>query len=45
MSLRGARFAESDLSGVVMRGVEAARMDIDAPWLRTAATCGSTAST
>ena len=33
VDLRGARVAESDLSGVVMRGVEVARMDIDAPWL------------
>jgi DinB superfamily/Pentapeptide repeats (8 copies) len=32
-NLRGARFAESDLSGVVMRGVEMAQVDIDAPWL------------
>ena len=32
-NLRGARFAESDLSGVVMRGVEFAQVDIDAPWL------------
>ncbi|HVQ88384.1 MAG TPA: DinB family protein [Actinomycetes bacterium] len=31
--LRGARFVESDLSDVVMRGVEIAGMDIDAPWL------------
>ncbi|HST48558.1 DinB family protein [Jatrophihabitans sp.] len=31
--LRGARFAECDLSDVVMRGVEIAGMDIDAPWL------------
>jgi hypothetical protein len=31
--LRGARFAECDLSGVVMRGVEVSGMDIDAPWL------------
>jgi DinB family protein len=31
--LRGARFVECDLSGVVMRGVEVAGMDIDAPWL------------
>lgn len=31
--LRGARFVESDLSGVVMRGVEISGMDIDAPWL------------
>ena len=32
-NLRGARFAECDLSDVVMRGVEIAGMDIDAPWL------------
>jgi uncharacterized damage-inducible protein DinB len=32
-NLRGARFVESDLSEVVMRGVEVARADIDAPWL------------
>ena len=32
-NLRGARFVEADLSGVVMRGVEVARADIDAPWL------------
>jgi len=32
-NLRGARFAESDLSGVVMRGVEVSGMDVDAPWL------------
>lgn len=31
--LRGARFVECDLSQVVMRGVEIAGMDIDAPWL------------
>jgi hypothetical protein len=31
--LRGARFVECDLSGVVMRGVEISGMDIDAPWL------------
>src|SRR4249919_999205 len=31
--LRGARFVESDLSDVVMRGVEVSGMDIDAPWL------------
>jgi hypothetical protein len=31
--LRGARFVECDLSGAVMRGVEVAGMDIDAPWL------------
>ena len=33
VDLRGARFAESDLSGVVMRGVELAGADLDAPWL------------
>lgn len=33
VDLRGARFVESDLSGVVMRGVEVAGADIDAPWL------------
>ncbi|HET9419671.1 MAG TPA: DinB family protein [Nocardioides sp.] len=32
-NLRGARFVESDLSGVVMRGVEVSGADIDAPWL------------
>jgi hypothetical protein len=31
--LRDARFLECDLSNVVMRGVEIAGMDIDAPWL------------
>lgn len=31
--LRGARFVEADLAGVVMRGVEVRRADIDAPWL------------
>jgi hypothetical protein len=31
--LRGARFISSDLSGVVMRGVDIAGADIDAPWL------------
>jgi hypothetical protein len=31
--LRGARFVRADLSGVVMRGVEVQRADIDAPWL------------
>ena len=31
--LSGARFVESDLSDVVMRGVEVSGMDIDAPWL------------
>lgn len=33
VDLRGARFVESDLSGIVMRGVEVAGADIDAPWL------------
>jgi len=33
VNLRGARFEESDLSGVVMRGVEIRDADIDAPWL------------
>ena len=32
-NLRGARFLRADLSGVVMRGVEVQRADIDAPWL------------
>lgn len=32
-NLRGARFVESDLSEVVMRGVEIRAVDIDAPWL------------
>jgi hypothetical protein len=32
-NLRGARFVRSDLSGVVMRGVDAGGADIDAPWL------------
>ncbi len=31
--LRGARFVRSELAGVVMRGVDASGMDIDAPWL------------
>src|SRR5580692_9168050 len=31
--LRGARFIESDLSEVVMRGVRVEGADIDAPWL------------
>ncbi len=31
--LRDARFIESDLSGVVMRGVRVQGADIDAPWL------------
>jgi DinB family protein/pentapeptide repeat protein len=33
MDLTGARFVESDLSGVVMRGVDVEGADIDAPWL------------
>jgi hypothetical protein len=33
VNLRGARFVEADLSGVVMRGAEVAGTDIDAPWL------------
>src|SRR4030095_16242849 len=33
VSLSGARFVESNLSGVVMRGVDIAGSDIDAPWL------------
>ena len=33
VSLRGARFTRSDLSGVVMRAVDIAGADIDAPWL------------
>lgn len=32
-NLRGARFVSCDLSGVVMRGVDVAEADIDAPWL------------
>src|SRR5215212_11200947 len=32
-NLRGARFIRSDLSGVVMRGVEVQGVEIDAPWL------------
>ena len=31
--LRGARFVRSDLTGAVMRGVDVAGADIDAPWL------------
>ena len=31
--LRGARFLRADLSGVVMRAVDVAGADIDAPWL------------
>ena len=33
VNLRGARFVGSDLSGVVMRGVEVREAEIDAPWL------------
>jgi hypothetical protein len=33
VDLTGARFVETDPSGVVMRGVEVADVDIDAPWL------------
>ena len=33
VDLRGARFVESDLSGVVMRGVQVEGLDVDAPWL------------
>lgn len=33
VSLRGARFVRSSLSGVVMRGVEIDGADIDSPWL------------
>jgi hypothetical protein len=33
VNLSGARFVESNLSGVVMRGVDIAGSDIDAPWL------------
>lgn len=32
-NLRGARFVRSDLSGAVMRGVDVADADVDAPWL------------
>ncbi|GAA4128672.1 DinB family protein [Nocardioides fonticola] len=32
-SLRGARFDRCDLSGVVMRGVDVAGLDLDSPWL------------
>jgi hypothetical protein len=32
-NLRGVRFVESDLTGMIMRGVEVAQADIDAPWL------------
>jgi hypothetical protein len=33
VNLRGARFVISDLSGIVMRGVELQGADIDTPWL------------
>lgn len=33
VTLRGSRFIESDLSEIVMRGVDIAGADIDAPWL------------
>jgi len=33
VNLRGARFVESDLSGVVVRGSEVSGLEIDAPWL------------
>ena len=33
VNLHRARFVESDLSGVVMRGVEVEGMEVDAPWL------------
>ncbi|TNH27025.1 DinB family protein [Micromonospora orduensis] len=34
--LRGARFTRSSLAGAVMRGVDVANLDIDAPWLSEA---------
>lgn len=33
-NLRGARFVESDLAGVVIRGCDVAGMEVDAPWLK-----------
>lgn len=33
-NLRGARFVESDLAGVVIRGCDVEGMEIDAPWLK-----------
>jgi hypothetical protein len=33
VSLQGARFVDTELSGVVMRGVDLSDADIDAPWL------------
>ncbi len=44
-NLRGARFVESDLSGVVMRGVELAGRTSTRRGSSTARSCGSTAST
>ena len=45
-NLHGARFVRADLSGVVMREVDVARAEIDAPGPPTAtASCSSTAST
>lgn len=38
VSLRGARFARADLSDVVMRGVDLAGADVDAPWLAEGST-------
>jgi hypothetical protein len=37
VDLRGARFVESNLAGVVMRGVELREADLDAPWLSNGA--------
>ncbi len=37
--LRGARFVRADLSGVVMRAVDVAGADIDAPWLFDGESC------
>ena len=46
VNLKGARFVGADLSGVVMRGVEVAAADIDAPWLLEGTrSSGSTVST
>ena len=33
VDLRGARFVGADVSDIVMRGVEAQRMEIDSPWI------------
>ena len=38
VSLRGTRFTDCDLTGVVMRAVELSDVDIDAPWLFEAET-------